>query len=57
LAGPTGKIFEIRDWALALARLSRLQLRRFLGHLLFERTQQGFPACRTLLPLPLTIAP
>ena len=32
LAGPTDKILWNRGWALALARLGRLQLRRFLGH-------------------------
>src|SRR5262249_33607492 len=52
-------------WALALARLRRLQLRSFTrvrcpgdlpGHLLLNAAQRRFPARRPLLPLSLPIA-
>jgi hypothetical protein len=56
LTGPTDKILWNGRWALARARLDWLQLRRFLGHELFDRTQQRFPARGPLLPLPRAIA-
>ena len=63
LARLPGKIFRIRGWALALARLHRLQLRvsyggrcRFPGHLLFDATQRLFPARRPLLSLSFPVA-
>jgi hypothetical protein len=61
LARLTRKILGIRGWALALARLRRLQLRDRLGHaghgrfpryLLFDAAQRLFPAGGPLLALP-----
>jgi hypothetical protein len=57
LTGTPDKIHLRRGWALALAWLRRLQLRRFLDNLFFDLAQQRFPACRPLLPLPLPITP
>ena len=65
LARLPGKIFRIRGWALALARLRRFQLRGLLGlgghgrfprHLLFDAAQRLFPAGRPLLSLPFPVA-
>jgi len=65
LARLPGKIFRLRGWALALARLRRLQLRRrhgraghgrFPRHLLFDAAQRLFPAGRPLLSLPFPVA-
>jgi hypothetical protein len=65
LARLPGKIFRIRGWALARARLGRLQLRgrrgrtghcRFPRRFLFDAAQRLFPAGRPLLSLPFPVA-
>lgn len=65
LARLPDKIFRNGGWALARARLYRLQLRSFTrarrpchlsGHLLLDTAQRCFPARRPLLSLPFPIA-